>query len=86
LLQRIVGVYELDVDTAGAVKKEGKIKAISHPLALKARLMESERIEAILRNQKLDRNQKVLESVLYDNQLLSLLKVELRLIMSKVLV
>jgi uncharacterized membrane protein YdbT with pleckstrin-like domain len=48
LLQRIIGVYELDVDTAGSNKKEGKIKAISHPLALalKARLMENEKIEA----------------------------------------
>lgn len=47
LLQRIIGVYELNVDTAGSNKKEGKIKAISHPvaLALKARLMENEKIE-----------------------------------------
>jgi uncharacterized membrane protein YdbT with pleckstrin-like domain len=46
-LQRIVGVYELDVDTAGSSKKEGKIKAISHPLALalKTRLIENEKIE-----------------------------------------
>jgi uncharacterized membrane protein YdbT with pleckstrin-like domain len=48
LLQRIVSVYELDVDTAGSNKKEGKIKAISHPLALalKARLMENEKINS----------------------------------------
>jgi uncharacterized membrane protein YdbT with pleckstrin-like domain len=48
LLQRIIGVYELDVDTAGSSKKEGKIKAISHSLALalKARLIENEKIEA----------------------------------------
>lgn len=48
LLQRIIGVYELDVDTAGSNKKEGKIKAISHPLALalKASLMESGKREA----------------------------------------
>jgi len=48
LLQRIIGVYELDVDTAGSNKKEGKIKAISHTLALalKGRLMENEKIEA----------------------------------------
>jgi uncharacterized membrane protein YdbT with pleckstrin-like domain len=47
LLQRIIGVYELNVDTAGSNKKEGKIKAISHPvaLALKARLIENEKIE-----------------------------------------
>jgi uncharacterized membrane protein YdbT with pleckstrin-like domain len=47
LLQRIIGVYELDVDTAGSNKREGKIKAISHPfaLALKARLMKNENIK-----------------------------------------
>ncbi|RYZ83064.1 MAG: hypothetical protein EOP06_20625, partial [Proteobacteria bacterium] len=41
LLQRIVGVYALDVDTAGSSKKEGTIRAISHELAiaLKARLL-----------------------------------------------
>lgn len=33
-IQRIVGVYELEVDTAGSNKKEGKINAISHSLAL----------------------------------------------------
>lgn len=44
LIQRLVGVYELVVDTAGSNKKEGSIKAISHALALdlKARLLENE--------------------------------------------
>jgi putative membrane protein len=44
LIQRLVGVYELAVDTAGSNKKEGNIKAISHELALglKARLLENE--------------------------------------------
>jgi uncharacterized membrane protein YdbT with pleckstrin-like domain len=48
LIQRLVGVYELDVDTAGSAKKEGQIKAISHPLALalKARLMDNEKKES----------------------------------------
>lgn len=43
-IQRIIGVYELDVDTAGTNKKEGAIKAISHELALelKSRLLENE--------------------------------------------
>lgn len=43
-LQRIIGVYELNVDTAGSAKKEGRIKAISHPLAvaLKTKLLENE--------------------------------------------
>src|SRR5258705_6936582 len=45
LIQRMVGVYELAVDTAGSNKKEGDIKAISHVLALdlKARLLENEK-------------------------------------------
>lgn len=45
LIQRLVGVYELAVDTAGTNKKEGDIKAISHSLALdlKARLLENEK-------------------------------------------
>lgn len=45
LIQKFVGVYALDVDTAGSSKKEGSIKAISHGLALelKARLLENER-------------------------------------------
>jgi putative membrane protein len=44
VIQRLVGVYELAVDTAGSNKKEGNIKAISHELALdlKARLLENE--------------------------------------------
>jgi putative membrane protein len=44
LIQRLVGVYELAVDTAGSNKKEGNITAISHELALdlKARLLENE--------------------------------------------
>jgi putative membrane protein len=44
-IQRMVGVYELAVDTAGSNKKEGHIKAISHVLALdlKARLLENDK-------------------------------------------
>ncbi|WP_084625981.1 PH domain-containing protein [Flavobacterium soli] len=44
LIQKFVGVYALDVDTAGSSKKEGSIKAISHELALelKTRLLENE--------------------------------------------
>ena len=43
-IQRLIGVYELNVDTAGSNKKEGTIKAISHKLALelKSRLLENE--------------------------------------------
>ncbi len=45
LLQRIINVYELEVDTAGGANKEGKIKAVSHALALslKLRLLENEK-------------------------------------------
>ncbi|NNT71738.1 PH domain-containing protein [Flavobacterium sp. IMCC34852] len=44
LIQRFIGVYALDVDTAGSDKKEGNIKAISHDLALalKSKLLENE--------------------------------------------
>ncbi|MEC5165679.1 putative membrane protein [Flavobacterium sp. PL11] len=43
-IQRLIGVYELNVDTAGSNKKEGAIKAISHELALelKSRLLEND--------------------------------------------
>ncbi len=43
LIQRIVGVYAVEVDSAGSSKNEGSIKAVSHPLAiaLKTRLMDN---------------------------------------------
>jgi putative membrane protein len=78
LLQRIVGVYELDVDTAGSSKKEGKIKAISHPLALalKARLMESERIESDSEEPEIGlQSESVVERPFMTISFLSLLKV-----------
>lgn len=45
LIQKIIGVYALEVDTAGSAKKEGSIKAISHELALvlKAKLLDNEK-------------------------------------------
>lgn len=47
LIQRLIKVYSLDVDTAGSDKKEGNIKAISHELALslKSKLLENEAAE-----------------------------------------
>jgi putative membrane protein len=39
LIQKIIGVYELAVDTAGTNKKEGVIKAISHELALDLKII-----------------------------------------------
>lgn len=52
LIQRIIGVYALDVDTAGSDKKEGNIKAISHQLAiaLKSRLLENEGKKVVVEN------------------------------------
>ena len=46
-VQRLIGVYELNVDTAGTNKKEGVIKAISHELALelKSRLLENDGVK-----------------------------------------
>lgn len=44
LIQKIIGVYALEVDTAGSAKKEGAIKAISHhlALALKSKLLDND--------------------------------------------
>ena len=52
-IQKLIGVYELDVDTAGTNKKEGIIKAISHQLALdlKSRLLENEGQKSISKNE-----------------------------------
>ena len=45
LIQKIIGVYALEVDTAGSAKKEASIRAVSHQLALalKARLLDNEK-------------------------------------------
>lgn len=54
LIQRIIGVYELEIDTAGSSDKEAKIRAVSHPLAsaLKERLLEERnRLEEITSNE-----------------------------------
>ena len=44
LIQRVIGVFELEVDTAGSTNKEVKIRAISHSLALslKGHLLDNE--------------------------------------------
>jgi putative membrane protein len=49
LIQRLVGVYKLEIDTAGSDKKEASISAISHELAtiLKERLINHTQQEAI---------------------------------------
>ncbi|MFN3753771.1 PH domain-containing protein [Flavobacterium sp.] len=53
LIQRLIGVYALDVDTAGSDKKEGDIKAISHhlALALKSKLLENEGKKVVVENE-----------------------------------
>ncbi|WP_395044424.1 PH domain-containing protein [Flavobacterium sp.] len=63
LIQRLIGVYALNVDTAGSDKKEGNIKAISHSmaLALKSKLLENELNKEVVFND-------VLESVQVNNQ------------------
>lgn len=47
LIQRIVGVHKLEIDTAGSDKKEASISAISHELAtiLKERLINHSQLE-----------------------------------------
>jgi putative membrane protein len=47
LIQRLVGVYKLEIDTAGSDKKEASISAISHDLAtiLKERLIHHSQLE-----------------------------------------
>lgn len=47
LIQRLVGVYKLEIDTAGSDKKEASISAISHDLAtiLKERLINHSQLE-----------------------------------------
>lgn len=49
-VQKLIGVYELNVDTAGSNRKEGAIKAISHELALelKSRLLENEEKNTVI--------------------------------------
>ncbi|HLF51864.1 PH domain-containing protein [Flavobacterium sp.] len=78
LIQRLIGVYELDVDTAGSTKKEGKIKAVSHQLALalKTHLLDNEKSKTVSEEE----NKPITDSII-DNQpfikisFLSLLKV-----------
>ena len=78
LIQRIIGVYALNVDTAGSDNKEGNIKAISHSvaLALKAKLLDNE-----ARKEVISSDEVLIEEVKSDNypflkiDFLSLLKV-----------
>ncbi len=78
LIQRIIGVYTLDVDTAGSNNKEGKIRAISHPLALelKSRLLDNEkRISNNVIENATDENSLQIEQPFIKISLLSLIKI-----------
>ncbi len=79
-IQKLIGVYELHVDTAGSAKKEGHIKAISHEVALelKSRLLDHSVLktnqdrETILN--PIETDQEKLEAPFVTIGLLSLLK------------
>ncbi|MQP52354.1 MULTISPECIES: PH domain-containing protein [unclassified Flavobacterium] len=62
LIQRLVGVYKLEIDTAGSDKKEASISAISHQLAtlLKERLIHYSEINL---NSKVDTQSEDFEPV-----------------------
>ena len=76
LLQRVINVYSLEVDTAGSNDKEGRIKAISHELAveLKSALLHNE-LQVQTNELRDDENEKTNSSELFLKiSLLSLLK------------
>jgi putative membrane protein len=78
VLKRLIGVYELNVDTAGSAKKEGSIKAISHSLALalKARLLDQDaHTSASLLKEEYINNEIGLDDSLVKISFVSLLKV-----------
>ncbi|WP_445717291.1 PH domain-containing protein [Flavobacterium sp.] len=75
LIQRLVGVYKLEIDTAGSDKKEASISAISHQLAtlLKERLIHYSEINL---NSKVDTQSKEFEPVSFVKiGLVSLIKI-----------
>lgn len=55
LIQRLVGVHKLEIDTAGSDKKEASISAISHSLAtiLKERLINHSQLETTENEEKI---------------------------------
>ena len=63
LLQRVINVYSLEVDTAGSNDKEGRIKAISHELAveLKSALLHNE-LQVQTNELLTDENEKTISS------------------------
>ncbi len=78
LIQRLINVYALEVDTAGSDTKEGNIKAISHSLALdlKAKLLENTKKEdAIAATENATETTSPTEQPFLKINLLSLIKV-----------
>ncbi len=78
LIQRFIGVYALDVDTAGSTNKEGKIRAISHEIAvaLKAKLIDNERKVVVTNSEEIaTENSQSVEHPFLEISFLSLLKV-----------
>lgn len=78
LIQRLINVYALEVDTAGSDTKEGNIKAISHSLALdlKAKLLENTKKEdAIAATENATETTSQTEQPFLKINLLSLIKV-----------
>lgn len=74
LIQRLVGVYKLEIDTAGSDKKEASISAISHDLAtiLKEQLINHATIENVTSQ---DNIQEDLPNSILKISLLSLIKI-----------
>lgn len=76
LIQRVINVYELNVDSAGSTSKEGQIKAVSHQLAiaLKAQLLDNERPTETVLSENEESSKEVNEPFIKIS-LLSLLKI-----------
>lgn len=78
LIHRIIGIYALNVDTAGSDKKEGNIKAISHSLALalKSKLLDNEVKKVVVsENEVLQTNENAIPTSFLKINLVSLLKI-----------
>jgi putative membrane protein len=78
LIHRIIGIYALNVDTAGSDKKEGNIKAISHSLALalKSKLLDNEVKKVVnSENEVLQTNENKIPTSFLRINLVSLLKI-----------
>ncbi len=77
VIQKLIGVYSLDVDTAGSGAKEVSIKAIDHTSAkiLKARLLERAETVQQTTSDEIESEEKTLQKPIVKISLLSLLKI-----------